>query len=271
MLDYFCNTIFCKITFLLLFLLIILMIILVPLNKNKKKEFMRKSPRKHHGIIFAFFYRIFGTIRWFTLRHLFIRFLPRVFDKECIYDHCKKKSKPWWQDLWILIHLGFAILLFYCSGYCSLGDTFWKDPFFLFAIYLVADIFVFDTNMFFFDDLEQTEEVKPLWWKGKCWDKMVWSHRRLLLQIVIDIVESVLLFAVLYKIFSTTSISIREAFQISFTAAFTLSFIEQFRNKVPWLLWAIQIVFSFYLIVLILTTLASIGFKRKEIADSDKD
>jgi len=46
---------------------------------------------------------------------------------------------------------------------------------------------------------------------------------------------------------------------------------DQFRNKVPWLLWAIQIVFSFYLIVLILTTLASIGFKRKEIADSDKD
>ena len=247
------------------------MIILVPLNKNKKKEFMRKSPRKHHGIIFAFFYRIFGTIRWFTLRHLFIRFLPRVFDKECIYDHCKKKSKPWWQDLWILIHLGFAILLFYCSGYCSLGDTFWKDPFFLFAIYLVADIFVFDTNMFFFDDLEQMEEVKPFWRRKKSWNKMVWSHRRLLFQVAIDIVESVLLFAVLYKIFSSASILIYEAFQISFTAAFTLGFMDQFRNKVPWLLWAIQIVFSFYLIVLILTTLASIGFKRKEIADSDKD
>jgi len=271
LLDYFCNTIFCKITFLLLFLLIILMIILVPLNKNKKKEFMRKSPRKHHGIIFASIYLLCGFIRWFTLRHFFIRFLPKVFNKECIYDHCKKKSKPWWQDSCIFVHLIFAVLLFYCSGYCSLGNTLWKELFFWVAIYLLADIFVFDTNMFFFDDLEQMEEVKPFWRRKKSWNKMVWSHRRLLFQVAIDIVESVLLFAVLYKIFSSASILIYEAFQISFTAAFTLGFMDQFRNKVPWLLWAIQIVFSFYLIVLILTTLASIGFKRKEIADSDKD
>lgn len=125
--------------------------------------------------------------------------------------------------------------------------------------------------MFFFDDLEQTEEVKPFRRKKKDCGKMVWSHRRLLLQVAIDIVESVLLFAALYKFFSSASILICEAFQISFTAAFTLSFMDEFRDKVPWLLWAIQIVFSFYLIVLILTTLASIGFKRKEIADPDKD
>lgn len=214
------------------------------------------TPLNYHGPIVAFLYWVFGWLRCILPYFLWFKFAEFI-KKECIYDSDKKKSKPVWQDIHVLIIAILIALIWICG--C---------PYFItlpLSLWILLDIFVYYANALRFDDL-QPEENR---------DNRVWSHRRSVIVAVINFLETIVLFSILYRIIAAVPATALHSFFCSFRIATTFDFCyEMFLNSarnphIAYIIWSLQICFSLFFIVIVIAILAAIGFKRKEIASSE--
>lgn len=123
------------------------------------------------------------------------------------------------------------------------------------AIYLIIDMVLYFSRVLWFDGL------RPAIPKS---GTQVWSNQRLLLVAVLSYAWSIILFSVIYRAFSDASSEESiELIQRSFKTATTLDLSDS--------LGAVsnaQIVISLFFLAIVIATIASISFKRDEIASS---
>jgi hypothetical protein len=208
----------------------------------------------NHGLFVAFGYWIFGKLRYGTVTFWWNR-LAR--DSKSFYDEKREKTKPIWQDLGVFIVLAvtaIAVLLYLCTNkwYANMVVIF-------LASLVLFDIFVYFSNVLWFDDLQEHK-----------FNPRVWSFRRIVICTFINFGEVILLFAVLF-LAAGIPVSFLRALRYSFETAATLSRPDGFPNHAlyPCLansLWALEIIFELFIIVLVVAILAAVGFRREEIA-----
>ncbi len=171
------------------------------------------------------------------------------------WEETTKKTKPWWQDLSVLL-LAALIIVIVVVAHKRPTLSLWFP---VVSWFLLADIATYHAGVLWFDDL------KP----GKSWTELrVYSHRRILFQAFINFAESVFLFAVLYRYHFSLATGSSQVYQASFEVASTLSR-PSFLEAYPYWLTNIQVGFSVFFLVVVIGIVASVGYKRGELAPSD--
>lgn len=224
-----------------------------------KKPMTRKffTPLKDHGFIVALFCWLFSWIRCILPYYRWFKLAEKI-EKECVYDRAKKKPKPVWQDMYVLIIVVLTILILICN---------WLHWIILITcVWILLDIFVYHANVLWLDDIRPKRD----------YDIRVWSHRRIVFVALINFAETIAIFSILYRIWAGIPATILHSLLCSFRSATTLDFPEAFLNSasnVHWAhtIWGAQILCSLFFIVIVIATLAAIGYKRDEIANSEKD
>ena len=206
---------------------------------------------KHHGIIVLGGYLLFvklgewvGVTRWLLWLG---RMVPSAYDK----DLCK--SKPWWQDLSVLIVLILTIGIVYAGwSQRALSVRLAQTG----AWIILLDTFIYHSRILWFDDLQLGRTVRTA---------MVWSHRRIFFQALVNFMESVFLFPVIYR--GCAKGTFWELSENSFTVATTLSAPETLKNCQTW----VQVAFSLFILITVISIIASVGYTRGELAPSAKE
>jgi hypothetical protein len=208
------------------------------------------TPLKHHGFLVALFYWLFGWIRCFLPYYRWFKLAERI-GGECIYDSEKEKSTPVWQDIYVSIILMLTVLILMLSN--------WPHWVMLIpCVWILLDILVYYLNVLWLDDLEREED-------------RVWSHRRILFAAAINFAEMMAIFSILYRVAAGIPATVWDSLFRSFRTATTLDFPEAFLISAcnvycAHTIWGAQIFYSLFFIVIVIVTLAAMGFKRQEIA-----
>jgi len=166
------------------------------------------------------------------------------------------KLKPWWQDLVVLIiFLTTCIFVFI---------TFNRKPSLFIVIviwYFLFDIFIYFTKVLWFDRYAPNKPAKSL---------KVFSQIRVLFQAIISYSQSILLFGMLYSFYDKSPKTSRY-YQKSFEIATSLGSPTEDLKIMHWLS-NMQIVISLFLLIVVISVIASVGYKRGELApDPSKD
>ena len=231
---------------------------LLRLNSSKKV-------RQDHGLLFVFFYRAFGVIRWLTFTFWWLNYL-RAYPCSClrkkswIWDdrEDKKKTTPCWQDLGVLIVLLLTVIVSLFGLYFLGVSSPYSKGIVVLTVWILLDIIIYHVNMLWFDELEMQLE----------WDKeaKIWSYRRVFFQAIFNFAESIILFGILYRLLGHIQ-CIQKAIFSSFVTAMT--FDCPFDVQDPFvirILWAVQISLSFFLILIVFATILSARPSRGEVA-----
>ena len=196
---------------------------------------------KHHGLIVFALY-LLSRLLDFTPTRLWI-LLGEKIDCCCVITNIKK-TKPWWQDLGVLLHV-------LSTYFVSIKYTYT-----FVAWILIVDMISYNMRVLWFDDLipKQSSEARK-----------VLSHRRVLFQSLINFTESIFLFGVIYINYCGSSFSRSQIYQASFEVATTLSRPINLFSCANWLI-NMKVSISIFFLVVVIGIIASVGYKRKELA-----
>jgi hypothetical protein len=221
-------------------------------NENTVPEY--KSWRdiiRWHGLFVLVGYLFIRLLRWTTPTRLWAKLSKSARLKKCAWDQKHEKSRTWWQDLGIIIHVALVYLLVKIT-FGNNTCLSWVAK--IGAWYLLVDIVGYLAGVLWFDDLTSETMLK----------RKVWSHRRIFFQAVVNFVESMCLFAVLYHTYLPEQ-SFRAVLKSSFTIATSLSSPCVISGTVPFILVALQIAVSIFFLVVAISVIASIGYSRPEL------
>lgn len=172
------------------------------------------------------------------------------------YDEESKKVVPWWQDVVVFAHAAATALIVYL-GVSASG---WVYTVVTFVVwYFFIDMIGYHASVLWFDDLAIGETAEQ---------RMVWSHRRILFQALVNFAESISLFPVLY-IEHQPTLTYYELLNYSFSTAFALARPESLASP-NWLVNA-QIVVSAFFLVVVISVVASIAYKRPDLTHTFDD
>jgi len=166
------------------------------------------------------------------------------------------KTKPIWQDLIVLIIVFLVTIL--CLSAHTIKDLCWSFP--LVAGYLLGDMLTYHAKVLWFDDLRPN-----LLWQ----DLRVCSHRRTLFQGLINFVESIFLFGILYRYYGHID-NQQAIYRESFKVATTFSS-EILKAPSLQVLVIIQVAVSLFFLAFVISIISSVSYTRKELAPTDKD
>jgi hypothetical protein len=203
-----------------------------------------------HGLFVLVGYLLVRLLRWTTPTRLWAKLSKACLLKKYAWDSEHEKSRPWWQDLGIIIHVALVYLLVQITFSANTSLN-WAAK--IGAWYLLIDIIGYLAGVLWFDDLTPEPVLK----------RKVWSHRRIFFQAVISFAESIVLFTILYH--AHGSICFWQLFSQSFTIATTLSIPDNiFINNMFWLA-CLQVAISLFFLVIVISVIASIGYTRPEL------
>jgi hypothetical protein len=216
----------------------------------KKNEIFSK-----HGCLVVGLWWLSYLLTFISIHYNLSR-LARRFDGTCSpYDHEEQKAKPWWQDIELLIALILTLVALFLV---FLGKGLAYSVGMILSLIVMLDLLNFHARALWFDDL-----LPPISESATA----VWSHRRLLFHAAISFVASVFLFSGFYTLGDKYSDKpFKELVGKSFRTATTL-----YLGKEYGLIEAIQIAVSIFFLVVVIATVASSAYKRKELADRHKD
>ena len=206
---------------------------------------------RSHGICVLIFYWIFRFLGYFFLIQIWNKLskakLFRVFKAR---DMTYNKAKPWWQDIGVIIHL-IITLLIVAKGFNSPVPS---TLVLYIATYFILDILSYHVGVLWFDDLRLGKNEN---------ERMVWSHRRILFQAIVNFSETVLIFAVVYRAYINGCFS--QILLQSFSVATTLN-----KGELSAPSWIVncQILISIFFLVVVISVISSIGYSRPEIGKS---
>ena len=206
----------------------------------------------YHGFIALAGYFALVVLGWFSLTS---RWLWLGTKSGCAYNPNLCKTKPWWQDLGVLLVFCLTIVVLYAGWSQSI---LWGKLARWGAWIILFDIFVYYTRVLWFDDLKPQRNLRA---------SMVWSPRRILFQSLISFTESVFLFTVIYHACVADGHTFWVLTRHSFTVATTLSAPKILGNCLTW----VQVGFSLFIGVVVINILASVGYSRGEHAPSAKE
>ncbi|MFZ2070854.1 MAG: hypothetical protein WAV32_04525 [Halobacteriota archaeon] len=220
-------------------------------NENTVPEY--KSWRdiiRWHGLFVLIGYSLIRLLRWTTPTRLWAKLSKLALLKNWAWDQEYEKSRAWWQDIGIIIHIALVYLLVQMAFGTNTCLS-WVAK--IGAWYLLVDIVGYLAGVLWFDDLTSETVLK----------RKVWSHRRIFFQTIINFGESIILFAILYR--PDDSMGFWVLFKKSFAIATTLSLPEHNFNNNIFLLVGSQIAVSLFFLVVGISVIASIGYARPEI------
>jgi hypothetical protein len=169
--------------------------------------------------------------------------------------HKSGKPKPWWQDSMVI----FLVVATSLMVWRSLDRT---PSIFLASVswYLLFDMLVYHVRVLWFDQYEPKKPPDAL---------KVFSHTRVLFQAIINFIQSIFLFGILYSFHSTTSSTEKPCLgfflQYSFNIA-TMRGKPENLEYIPLWLTNIHVVFSMFFLVVVISIIASVGYRRAELA-----
>jgi hypothetical protein len=213
-----------------------------------------------HGFLVGFGFFIFGLLALATgwtlsalvtkrLRHHYPRFGAWGFDAQA------NKGTPSLQDVGVLagtVVTTISVLLVQCP---SLGRFSLEWLGIALALWHLYGIVVYHVNVLLFDEF----------YPGQ--DSRVWSHRRVFIQAVLNLIETVFIFAALYE--NSAGISFARSV---FWSVQGLTLNTPYDWKDPQrsvaMLWLAQIAMSLFFLVIVLALIGSVMFKREEISEA---
>ena len=209
-----------------------------------------------HGLFVLAGYVVMRLLRWTTPTRLWAKLSCVKPFKTFAWDSAHEKSCPWWQDLGVILHITLVYLI--------VRLAFGTDPSLGSAVeisawYLLVDIVGYHAGILWFDDLTGEADLK----------RKVWSHRRIFFQAVVNLGESICLFAVLYHGYQGTDFW--TLLTGSFEIATTLSRIDGSLSNVPIWVMSAQVVVSLFFLVVAISVVASIGYARPELGKTFDD
>ncbi len=215
----------------------------------------KKEIFKEQGCLVSALWWVTYLLTFFSFQYCFSRIARRITWAHTPFDQGRKKAKPWWQDTALLIVVAIATGAFFLS--------FKPQPFvrclaFVLLILTIVDLLNYHARVLWFDDLRPAiPDSSPY----------VWSHRRILFHAIISFATVVVIFAGLYT------------FNSDFAGGSPTGLLGQsFRTSVALdlrphfgIVDAVQIGVSLFFIVVLLATIASTAYKRKELATPPED
>jgi hypothetical protein len=192
-----------------------------------------------HGFIVFLLYLLFRLTDFTTPTGLWLLLGKIKCLSKCCFDDKNNKTKPWWQDIAVLLHALATILV--ATKYSS----------HIVSWVLIADMVAYHVRVLWFDDLTP------------CKSRKVWSHRRILFQGLINYVESIFLFGVIYAKYCGSSFCKTQIYQASFKVATTFTTPDELLYCPAWV-GITQVCVSIFFLVVVVSVIASIGYKRKE-------
>jgi hypothetical protein len=220
---------------------------------------------RHHGFFVSAGYALFFGLKWIT-GWQWGEYVSSKISCFRVYDQEQGKTRPWAQDLRVIAG---CLLTVACVVFAA------KDGLNLITLSIVSavgvahllGIFIYHANVLIFDEFRFKTNPR------------VWSFRRALLQAVINVAESVFLFAVLYRwalawdaenpcAKGPVNLDLSEAFFWS-VQGLTLNVPNGWAGKVcAWqeAVWVTQVAITLFFVVVVLGQLTSAVFRRKEIS-----
>jgi len=216
-----------------------------------------ETVRADLGWLVAFVYVLFGALRICTVTYWWGHWPSKKQWKwqEKFWIDKYKKATPSWQDSGIALVLGLviadAVLHLYLPPLSLI-------PLFLTNL-LLLDMVCFHVNLLWLDNIYQTLAGG---------DPRIWNHLRVLLNAFLNLLESVVLFAILYNVCVPLDDFPKSLFA-SAVSGFTFNFPDQLQRpeSTTMGLWCLQEVLSLFLVLVVLASLSAQAFKRHEIVE----
>jgi hypothetical protein len=209
---------------------------------------------KYHGLVVALLYSL-TRLTAIAPNRLWSWFGRLPFVKPIAAYEGGPKMKPWWQDAFVIITIGTTVFLAMSAATCS--PSLWSE---VLAWVLLLDMLSYHVRVLWFDDLAPR---RP--WRYA----RVFSHRRILFQAFIQFAESIFLFGILYLRHGCSAGPYSAICDASFSAATTLSAPEVLKSCAS--LSNVQVVFSLFFLVIVISIVASVGYTRKQLAPEDNE
>jgi hypothetical protein len=208
---------------------------------------------RYHGLFVVFFYLLFRLFGCFSLTRILLT-LPVKCEWSWLADIHLRKSKPWWQDVVIFLFALSTISVICLCGSSYDALVYGLNLSWIGSLYILFDMVVYHTRVLWLDDLQPGRTAIA---------NMVWSHRRVVLQAVINFTESIFLFSLFYRSCSTGGNDFWQSVAHSFSVATTLS-PAGVEKCVTWP----QICLSVFFLVVVISVVAASGYGREELAPS---
>ena len=208
--------------------------------------------RLKHGPLVAAFWWFTFALTIFSIQFNWLRLSRCKWFKKKAYDIQYLKSKPWWQDLglfWWLLLGGFALIFVRSQSSCVIcaGGVI--------AIYVVSDQILYHVRVLWLDSLRPAI-------KGS--GKEVWSNRRVLVVSVLGYAWSIILFPAIYQVFGEPfAVASEDLPRLSFKTATTFDLSDSLFGVARF-----QIIVSLFFLAVVIATMASISYKRDEVASN---
>ena len=178
---------------------------------------------RHHGLFAVVGYGLSRFLGSVSLTKLLFR-LPRYFSKALarFYSGDHDKSTPPWHDgcvLFLSVVTGLLVWAGFSNTVSSRGCA-WHFA----CWYLLLDKIVYHTGVLWFDDLKVGTKAAY---------RKVWSHRRILFQAIINFLESVAIFAALYRqhMLEVTDLHFSRLIHYSFSVSTALSHLSAIGDR----------------------------------------
>lgn len=217
---------------------------------------------RRHGLFAVFGYWLSRLSGYIGPTRVFIR-LPHWFPNKLAFafDQEHTKSTPWWQDGCVLA-LSSATAIMVYTGFCNSARPMGCLWHFICG-YIIIDKLGYHSGVLWFDDLRIGANVAH---------RKVWSHRRILFQAIINFLELIAIYAALYRqhMLSIPDLKFCKLFHYSFSVSTALSRPDGLNGPPNWLVDS-QVAMSVFFLVVVISIVASVGYRRPEVAPSLDD
>jgi hypothetical protein len=210
--------------------------------------------RSKHGPLVAAFWWITVALSIISVQFNWLRLSRCKWFKKKAYDTQYMKSKPGWQDLgllWWLLLGGLALILVRSQSSCAIcaGGVI--------AIYVVSDQILYHVRVLWLDSLRPAI-------KGS--GKEVWSNRRILVVSILGYAWSIILFPAIYRAFGEpVAVASEDLSRLSFKTATTFDLSNSLVGVASF-----QIIVSLFFLAVVIAKMASISYKRDEVASAEE-
>jgi hypothetical protein len=209
----------------------------------------------HHGLIVFLLYWVTEIASWLSLSH-WLRALPRILPCGFAFDTVSKTVKPWWQDIVFLLFFVLLTPLAVSKAWNPRPETAVYG--FVLSIYLLFDTIVYHLRILWFDSLQPGISDAR---------RGVSSHRRILFVAIFSFTQSIVLFPSIYRYVPGLSTENHTKLQERSFSTATL-----FNLTTPiTVVDVIQVSVSLFFLTIMIATMASIAYRRKEFAPGESN
>ena len=206
---------------------------------------------KRHGLLVFLVYGLYHLFRFISLRRIWFGIsCSCCFSEFNQYDKKRKKAKPIWQDLYVVV---LAALTVYIYGSDCLPEPLRVVG----ALYLLADIVAYYVEVLWLYNVPHSRSM------GK--NPGVWSFKRIGFQALAEYLLGILLFAELYSATMPDSV---KPLAVSFQTATSLNW-DLAASFDPHTLggkvWMGQVLFSLFMLVGVMSALIAEVYQRREV------